>query len=280
MLGLLQLIRLFDAIDEDFLRCWNGQCRNDFGGCRFLCDQTAIRIHKQITCQKLFATGGQTTEASAPTPRVPQEDSPLPTTPPTTDAPAPAWLLSANLTPSQEADILINQQWLQNRLWHLCLLHKLLVPKSDHAVLCIYNAIAIAERTLQICQRTPLSSIEVHGVGLIEKLYSIVESAVAAIRYCETAQEWPESVQADGNAGKSPRISENSREDLVGIGAPQRGNGEMWTRDTAVGCLHTGHIHHHRALLVGFFKLFKAIRAGEHKILARYSALVGQDLGL
>lgn len=282
MLGLLQLIRLFDAIDEDFLRCWNGQCRNDMGGCRFLHEQTAVRIYEQINRYDPMATivganspaGAPSLATTAPTAglsqhtHAPQPDPhPQPPAPqPQLERSVPVWLSSASLTPSQEADILINQQWLQNRLWHLCLSHKLLVPQSEHTVLCIYHAITIAENTLRISQRMQLTSIEVHGVGLIEKLYSIVESAIAAIRHRETAGDWWE------------RQSNASR---CSYGESERpGNGTTSISEHGGGPASSCHIQRHKPLLLGFLDLFKTIRAGEHMFLARYSTLVGQDLGL
>lgn len=297
MLGLLQLIRLFDAIDEDFLRCWNGQCRNDRGGCRFLDEQTAIRIYSQIKGYSPVTDPGGMTEAIPPSVHsgIAQEAPPYPSlsqqqmdaaqrkphvlASQPQGASVPTWLSSASLTPSQEADILINQQWLQNRLWHLCLSHKLLIPHSEHTVLCIYHAISIAENTLQLCQQMSLSSIEVHGVGLIEKLYTIIESAIAALRHRETADDLWERGQMSTTAGPLPNrnveygrttFGESERRDL-GLGSPD---------EDTLSSLRGGHVHHHKPLLLGFLELFRTIRAGEHAFLERYTTLVGQDLGI
>lgn len=287
MLGLLQLIRLFDAIDEDFLRCWNNQCRNDRGGCRFLDEQTAIRIYNQINSyspttntygisepsspQHLGSTGsaprlslsqsihaGEASEAHPPPALSGHGHGPT----------VPSWLASAKLTPAQESDILINQQWLQNRLWHVCLSHKLLIPQSEHRVLCIYNAITIAEDTLRVCQHMALTSIEVHGIGMIEKIYTIVESAIAAIRHLETAER--EGEETGNIAGPSPNFDRSYNEGV-------RSGAESMSEHT-VGSPEQGHMRHHQPLLVGFLTLFKTIRAGEHVFLERYTTLVGQDL--
>ncbi|KAJ4391828.1 hypothetical protein N0V93_005448 [Gnomoniopsis smithogilvyi] len=297
MLGLLQLIRLFDAIDEDFLRCWNGQCRNDRGGCRFLDEHTAIRIYSRIKSYSPVMSTGGITETIPPSVHtgIAQEIPPFSSlsqqqndaaqckphvlATPTQGASVPAWLASASLTPSQEADILINQQWLQNRLWHLCLSHKLLIPQSEHTVLCIYHAISIAENTLQVCRQMSLSSIEVHGVGLIEKLYTIIESAIAALRHRETADDSWERGQMETTVGPLP--SRN-----VDYGRSPFGEGER--RDICSGVpgedsissLRGGHVHHHKPLLLGFLELFRTIRAGEHAFLERYTTLVGQDLSI
>lgn len=289
MLGLLQLIRLFDAIDEDFLRCWNGQCRNDRGGCRFLDEQTAIRIYTQIKRYSPLTEDGASTEdipQSIHT-RLATETSPfsdltqqqMHAAPGKTHtlaslsqgASVPTWLSSASLTPAQEADILINQQWLQNRLWHLCLSHKLLIPQSEHTVLCIYHAISIAEDTLRLCQHMSLTSIEVHGVGLIEKLYTIIESAIAALRHRETADASWERGEMEITAGPLPTRN-------VPYGRTPFGDGDRPSEDNDP--LHSGHVRHHKPLLLGFLDLFRTIRAGEHVFLQRYTTLVGQDLGI
>lgn len=297
MLGLLQLIRLFDAIDEDFLRCWNGQCKNDYGGCRFLREQTAVRIYEQINrhdplaaAENKSAPGFSNMMGSSPgdSTHSGQQHRAFPCQAGNSSAPGsaqqssvPSWLSSAKLTSSQEADILINQQWLQNRLWHLCLSHKLLVPQSEHAALCIYNAITIAENTLRICQKMPLNSIEAHGIGLVEKLYCIVESAIAAIRHRAAIGDWgdganemdvsEDGADTPGTTGASGRNDDADR--YSQYGGSERGVGEQLPP-------HPRRVECYRPLLLGFSDLFKTIRAGDHMFLERFNALAGQDFGL
>lgn len=282
LLGLVQLIRLFDAIDEDFLRCWNNQCRNDRGGCRFLDEQTAVRIHNQINSYgPTTNTHGvsETPSASAPsklglsqpTHAGDGSEARPPAALPGPGTAVPSWLASARLTPAQESDILINQQWLQNRLWHVCLSHKLLIPQSEHRVLRIYNAITVAEDTLRVCQQMALTSIEVHGIGMIEKIYTIVESAIAAIRHLETAER--ESEEMSNRAGTSPNFDSG----IIPYDEGVRSAAESMSEHD-VGSPEQGHMRHHQPLLLGFLRLFKTIRAGEHVFLERYITLVGQDL--
>ncbi|KAK2605706.1 hypothetical protein N8I77_008528 [Diaporthe amygdali] len=251
MLGLLHLMRLFDPINEDFLRCWNGHCKNDLGGCRFLNERTAVMIYDQIDRHNLEGKNSSVATAAL---KPSQSATTLSAEKP--PPPVPSWLSAATATSSQQADILVNQQWLLNRLWHLCLSHKLLVPQSGHAALSIYNAVSIAENTLRICQTTPLASIEVHGIGMIEKLYTVVESAIAAIQYWEAAE--------DGQGGTDGGRSASGNH---GVGSSQHH-------------MHVHNIHHRKPLLKGYLELFKTIRAGQHVFLTKYNALVGQELGL
>lgn len=252
MLGLLLLMRLFDPINEDFLRCWNGHCKSDLGGCRFLNERTAVMIYDQIDRHDLEGESSSATAAAAAA----SIKAPHPAAAARPPPPLPSWLSAAAATSSQQADILVNQQWLLNRLWHLCLSHKLLVPQSGHAALSIYNAVSIAENTLRICQTTPLASIEVHGIGMIEKLYTIVESAIAAIQYWEAAED------GQGGTGGGAGAGGNH-----GVGGPQHQH-------------HAHNIHHRKPLLKGYLELFKTIRAGQHVFLTKYNALVGQELGV
>lgn len=263
MLGLLLLMRLFDPINEDFLRCWNAHCKSDLGGCRFLNERTAVMIYDQIDRHDLEGKGSPAAAAAAVAMKVPQSAAAssaashahMTAAAERLPPPVPSWLAAAAATSSQQADILVNQQWLLNRLWHLCLSHKLLVPQSGHAALSIYNAVSIAENTLRICQTTPLASIEVHGIGMIEKLYTIVESAIAAIQYWEAAEDGQGGADGVGGAGGNHGVG----------GSQQR---------------HAHNIHHRKPLLKGYLELFKTIRAGQHVFLTKYNALVGQELGL
>ncbi|GME30184.1 putative C6 transcription protein [Neofusicoccum parvum] len=229
MLGLLRLMTLFDMVDENFVRCWNNQCDKSGGRCRFLDEPMAMAIHQNLTRHSVQA-GGLSTE-------------PLFTNSP------PTWFMSATLKDTQVADLMVNEHWLQNRFWHLCLSHKILSPQAEHPALQVYQAVSIAESTLRACQTITLSALEVHGVGTIEKLYCIIESAVAAKRYGETMCYGPAAAE---RMSMSPH-SFSSASASLSPGDP---------------------------LVHGFLDLFKKIRAGQHPFLGKLTALVGQELGV
>lgn len=242
MLGLLRLMTLFDPVDENFVRCWNNQCDKSSGRCRFLDEAMAITIFHNLTRHSMQGGGITSTEPL------------FSNTPPT-------WFLNATLKDTQVADLMVNEHWLQNRFWHLCLSHKILSPQAEHPALQVYQAVSIAESTLRVCQSLTLSSLEVHGVGLvsgpgtnharlglhdaqIEKLYCIIESAVAAKKYGETMCYGPTSMSPHAFNTTSAALSPSD------------------------------------PLLHGFLGLFKKIRAGQHPFLGKLTALVGQELGV
>lgn len=94
---------------------------------------------------------------------------------------------SASLIPleqlleSQQADISVTQFWLLNRLWNLCMSHGLLRDSSDHAELRYDFAYHLANALLTSCGKLSLPSMEVHGVGLMEKVYDIALGLVMAM---------------------------------------------------------------------------------------------------
>ncbi|KAL0260192.1 hypothetical protein SLS55_003876 [Diplodia seriata] len=243
MLGLLRLMTLFDPIDENFVRCWNSQCDKTGGRCRFLDEQMAIAIYESLTRHSIQNTGSHASLF--------------------TNTP-PSWFMSATLKDTQIADLMVNEQWLQNRFWNLCLSHKILSPQAEHPALQVFQAVTIAENTLRVCAGLSLSSLEVHGVGLvsarendgsggfladgtqIEKLYCIVESAVAAKRYSESMSYGAQV------AALSPHAFNNTSASL----SPSD------------------------PLIHGFLDLFKKIRAGQHPFLSKLSALVGPEMGV
>ncbi|KAK7702692.1 hypothetical protein SLS57_011243 [Botryosphaeria dothidea] len=232
MLGLLRLMTLFDSVDENFVRCWNNQCDKSGGRCRFLDEPMAISIYQNLTRHSMQMQNGGLSSAE-----------PIFTTAP------PTWFMNATLKDTQVADLMVNEQWLQNRFWHLCLSHKILSPEADHPALQVYQAVNIAENTLRVCQGLSLSSLEVHGVGTIEKLYCIIESAVAAKRYGETMCYGPSAAE---RMSMSPHAF-NSTSAALSPSDP---------------------------LIHGFLDFFKKIRAGQHPFLGKLTALVGQELAV
>lgn len=86
-----------------------------------------------------------------------------------------------SLLESQQADISVTQFWLLNRLWNICMSHGLLRDSSDHAELRYDFAYHIVNALLASCSKLGLPSMEVHGVGLVEKVYDIALGLVMAM---------------------------------------------------------------------------------------------------
>ncbi|KAI4853832.1 hypothetical protein E4T44_00597 [Aureobasidium sp. EXF-8845] len=158
MTGLLYLMETFDAIDESVVECWAGYCRYSDGRCETFDRRQAIRMFRaQRRAREGCLTGSLSFEPSA------------------------SLLPMQQLLESQQADISVTQCWLTNRLWELCMSHGLLLENSDHAELRFDFAYHIANELVSVCDSISLPSMEVHGVGLIEKIYDITMSLVKAM---------------------------------------------------------------------------------------------------
>lgn len=165
MTGMLYLMETFDNIEETVIECWNCNCRLSDGVCESFDRRRALQIFRaQYRAREACATGNISFAPSA---------TPVPL---------------AELLESQQVDILVTQLWLLNRLWSLCLSHGLLQESSDHPELCHMFACHIALFLNEQCKRFPLSTLEIHGVGLIEKIYDVAMGVITAmeVSFCIT----------------------------------------------------------------------------------------------
>jgi hypothetical protein len=158
MTGLLYLMETFDAIDERVVECWIGFCKFSDGCCETFDRRRAIQMFRaQHRARENCLIGGISFEPSASL--IPLEQ----------------------LLESQQADISVTQFWLLNRLWNLCMSHGLLRDNSDHAELRFDFAYHVADALLTSCEKLSLESMEVHGVGLVEKVCDIALGLVMAM---------------------------------------------------------------------------------------------------
>ncbi|KAI5276003.1 hypothetical protein E4T47_01035 [Aureobasidium subglaciale] len=158
MTGLLYLMETFDAIDESVVECWAGYCKYSDGRCETFDRRQAVRMFRaQRRAREGCMVGKLSFEPSAYLQPLPQ------------------------LLESQLADISVTQFWLLNRLWELCMSHGLLLDSSDHAELRYDFAYQVANELLNACDSLSLCSMEVHGVGLVEKVYDIALSLSKAL---------------------------------------------------------------------------------------------------
>ncbi|KAK9357459.1 hypothetical protein V1504DRAFT_464549 [Lipomyces starkeyi] len=149
--GVSKLISLFNIISVDILDCWNEKCTasSPEGCCARFTTERARHMHRLIS----EVYNDNTTDDNL-------------------------------LSEDQIADITISQQWLHNRLWNVCLFHGLL-NEEDSPVGCremsITYAIDIARDTMRISKKFTMENLEVHGIGIIGKLYDIAGSVVILI---------------------------------------------------------------------------------------------------
>jgi len=158
MTGLLYLMETFDAIDESVVECWIGFCKYSDGRCETFDRRRALQMFRaQRRAREGCLTGRISYEPSA------------------------SLIPLDSLLESQQADISVTQFWLLNRLWNICMSHGLLRDSSDHAELRYDFAYHIANALLTTCNKLGLPSMEVHGVGLVEKVYDIALGLVMAM---------------------------------------------------------------------------------------------------
>ena len=192
MTGLLYLMDIFDAIDESVVECWNGFCRFSDGCCEYFDRRKAVQMFRAQHRVREASLGGSILFAPTASP------TPL-----------------EQLLESQQADISVTQFWVLNRLYNLCSLHGLLRVESDRAELRYDFAIIIARSLLVSCDKLSISAMEVHGVGLIEKVYDVAIGILTAMNACAhislesmIAYEDDHQLQTNGSLAGHPSVRE------------------------------------------------------------------------
>lgn len=148
--GLLQLMRLFDAIDEEVIPCLNRSCAPTLQACQ------KLNIH---SVEKVYHSVADALEANQSSPWLDEPQT---------------------LNPTQYADCFVLQQWLLMRLWVSCLTHDLLDDSSPLVFMRPSFVLDIAERVAKECVALGTDILEVHGSGMIERLHDIAMGTIMA----------------------------------------------------------------------------------------------------
>lgn len=212
MTGLLYLMDTFDAIDENVMDCWNGFCRFSDGICENFDRRRALQMFRAQRRIRESCVSGNISFAPSVTP-----------------------LPLAQLLETQQADITVTQFWLLNRLWNLCLSHQLLLEISEHCELRFDYACRVAHAVLTFCNRLALASMEVHGVGFIEKVYDVAMGITVVM-----------SARITLNTPVPPLDSEQYSDSQVTVGS----------------------------LLEGLGRLIRNFRGGDHPYNARFTSAI------
>ncbi|KAK9334945.1 hypothetical protein LIPSTDRAFT_108179 [Lipomyces starkeyi NRRL Y-11557] len=145
--GVTKLVSLFSIISVDILDCWNEKCAAGSGGCcTKITTERALDMHRLISEVYNDTTAGDNL-----------------------------------LSEAQIADITISQRWLHNRLWNVCHYHGLLhdeVLADSCWEMGLTYAIDIARDTMRITKEFTMENLEVHGIGMIGKLYDIASTVI------------------------------------------------------------------------------------------------------
>lgn len=83
-----------------------------------------------------------------------------------------------SLTAIQKADILVTQQWLRLIVWQSSMRQGLLSSVAADESMTFRYPLKIAHSLLSVISSVPIASIEVHGMGIFEKIFEIGNSMV------------------------------------------------------------------------------------------------------
>jgi hypothetical protein len=97
-------------------------------------------------------------------------------------------------TAIQKADLLITQQWLRLIVWQSSFRQNLLSWASAHESMHFAFPLAIARRTAAVLASLPPRAIEVHGMGIFEKIFEIGSWCFNVLNACDRTSTPSDSV--------------------------------------------------------------------------------------
>jgi hypothetical protein len=154
MAGLNEMIDLVDFIDDRVVRCWKKQCwlesasarENEGKGGddqpRHVSHATVCALLRRYSCPLVRPRpiGGNSV---------------------------------SDVYDAQYVDILITRHWIRNMLWNLGQEHGFIDEASADVEMRPRYTLAIACETVETCEQFSMSSLEVHGLGLVSFLFPI-----------------------------------------------------------------------------------------------------------
>jgi hypothetical protein len=91
------------------------------------------------------------------------------------------------LTDIQKADILVTQQWLRLIIWQSSMRQGLLSSNAEDESMTFRYPLKIAHSLLDVISSLPTTSIEVHGMGIFEKIFEIGNTMLDVMQACGTS---------------------------------------------------------------------------------------------
>ncbi|KAL3426682.1 fungal specific transcription factor [Phlyctema vagabunda] len=89
-----------------------------------------------------------------------------------------------SLTDIQKADILVTQQWLRLIVWQSSMRQGLLSSTAEDESMTFSYPLKIAHSLLNVISSLPSTSIEVHGMGIFEKIFEIGNTMLDVMQAC------------------------------------------------------------------------------------------------
>jgi hypothetical protein len=88
------------------------------------------------------------------------------------------------LTDISKADILVTQQWLRLIVWQSSMRQGLLSSNAEDESMTFRYPLKIAHSLLNVISSLPTTSIEVHGMGIFEKIFEIGNTMLDVMQAC------------------------------------------------------------------------------------------------
>ncbi len=183
--GFRQLILSYVPLDESFVSAWNDG------------SDPRINATTYLSLQKRLAAPPSFLSRSSPSSPFSESSPALPTAPASPNMP-PGYIVpfgaqqghtgasnSSNTasaatdeeepetTAIQKADLLITQQWLRLIVWRSSFQQGLLSWSTPHESMHFAFPLSIARRTVSVLQSLPSTAVEVHGMGIFEKIFEV-----------------------------------------------------------------------------------------------------------
>ncbi|KAK7733315.1 hypothetical protein SLS53_008212 [Cytospora paraplurivora] len=165
--GFLQLVSSYTPLDESFVSAWNDG------------SDPRVSATTYLALQNLLAQPPSFLQRSRAT--TPSDDSGAGLSATVTAAPSPVGsaeeadeeIVQSEPTAIQKADLLVTQQWLRLIVWQASFRQSLLSWTAPHEGMHFAFPLAIARSTARVLQSLPSSAVEVHGMGIFEKIFEI-----------------------------------------------------------------------------------------------------------
>lgn len=180
-------------LDESFVTAWNDGSDPRVSGTTYLALQNLLAIPPEYLNRPSRATtpstdsGGAslfpaTATASSNPPHNANREAAT-----TTGADAEAEAEPPVPTAVQKADLLITQQWLRLIVWQSSFRQGLLSWGAPHESMHFAFPLAVARRTASVLASLPPSAVEVHGMGIFEKIFEIGTWCINVLGACDGA---------------------------------------------------------------------------------------------
>lgn len=177
--GFLQLVSSYTPLDESFVSAWNDD------------SDPRVSATTYLALQNLLAqppTFLQRSRASTPSSEGnPTYSAPVTAAPSMTgsDEEADEEIVHSEPTAIQKADLLITQQWLRLIVWQSSSKQQLLSWNAPHESMSFAFPLEIARSTANVLQSLPSSAVEVHGMGIFEKIFEIGNTCMRVLDYMD-----------------------------------------------------------------------------------------------